>query len=109
MQMRSIAAGCDISAAPSAGRPRLALGAGIARLAIFVRAFLSRVRSRQKRLALLESVALGDRRFVSVIQFEGRRFLVGSAPSAVTLLAHLPDAGASSASGAAAQGEGESR
>lgn len=50
-----------------------------------------RMRSPRKTLAVRETTALGDRRFVSVIQFERQRFLVGSSPSSVTLLARLPD------------------
>ncbi len=38
-----------------------------------------------------ETAALGNRRFVSVIQFESQRFLIGSSPTSVTLLAQLPD------------------
>jgi len=47
--------------------------------------------SKRKTLAVRETAALGDRRFVSVIQFERQRFLIGSGPSSVTLLAQLPD------------------
>jgi hypothetical protein len=46
---------------------------------------------RNRTLAVRETAALGDRRFISVIQFESRRFLIGSSPSAITLLAQLPD------------------
>jgi hypothetical protein len=46
---------------------------------------------RGKVLAVRETAALGDRRFVSVIQFERQRFLIGSSPSAITLLAQLTD------------------
>lgn len=42
-------------------------------------------------LAVRETVALGDRRFVLVIQAGSQRFLVGSSPSSVTLLSQLPD------------------
>jgi len=51
--------------------------------------------SKRKTLAVRETAALGDRRFVSVIQFERQRFLIGSGPSSVTLLAQLPDESAS--------------
>ncbi|MGA7560235.1 MAG: flagellar biosynthetic protein FliO [Terriglobales bacterium] len=50
-----------------------------------------RVRRPRKQLSVSETAALGDRRFVSVIQFERRRFLIGSSPSSVTLLSRLPD------------------
>lgn len=52
---------------------------------------VGRARSKRKTLAVRETAALGDRRFVCVIQFERQRFLVGSSPSSVTLLAQLPD------------------
>jgi len=51
-----------------------------------------RARRQPASLSVSETIAVGDRRFVSVIQFERQRFLIGSSPSAVTLLAHLPDA-----------------
>jgi hypothetical protein len=57
--------------------------------------WVKRARSKRKTLAVRETAALGDRRFVSVIQFERQRFLVGSSPSSVTLLAQLPDESAS--------------
>jgi hypothetical protein len=54
-------------------------------------AFRIRVRRPRKQLSIRETAALGDRRFVSVIQFERRRFLIGSSPSSITLLSRLPD------------------
>jgi hypothetical protein len=53
--------------------------------------WVRRARSKRKTLSIRETAALGDRRFVSVIQFERQRFLIGSSPSSVTLLAQLPD------------------
>ncbi len=61
------------------------------RLKILWRILVRRVGSRRKTLAVRETAALGDRRFVSVIQFERLRFLIGSSPSSITLLAQLPD------------------
>lgn len=61
-------------------------------LAWFLRASARRIKA--KRLAVSETVALGDRRFVAVIEFEGQRFLIGSSPSAVTLLSRLRPQGA---------------
>jgi flagellar biogenesis protein FliO len=49
------------------------------------------IKRKPKALSIRESAALGDRRFVSVIQFEHQRFLIGSSPSSVTLLSQLPD------------------
>jgi len=54
-------------------------------------AIVHRVGRQRKTLAVRETVALGDRRFVSVIQFERQRFLIGSSPSSITLLARVPD------------------
>ncbi len=49
------------------------------------------IKRQRKALSVRETAALGDRRFVSVIQFERQRFLIGSSPSSVTLLSQLPD------------------
>lgn len=46
-------------------------------------------RRRQKRLRLVESLPLGERRFVAVINVDGRDFLVGAAPQSVALLTEL--------------------
>ncbi len=62
------------------------------RLRAFGQAARVRAGRKRKTLSVRETAALGDRRFVSVIQFEGKRFLIGSGPSAITLLARLPDA-----------------
>ncbi len=63
------------------------------RLLAWCRSVIGRVgiRRRGKALAVRETAALGDRRFVSVIQFERQRFLIGSSPSSITLLAQLRD------------------
>ncbi len=45
--------------------------------------------STPKRLRVIETVTLGDKRLVAVIQAEGRRFLVGGGPSGVSLLTAL--------------------
>jgi flagellar biogenesis protein FliO len=41
------------------------------------------------KLCLRHTVPLGEKRFVAVVEFEGERFLVGSASHSVTLLARL--------------------
>ena len=48
---------------------------------------------RPRRLRLCESLALGERRFVAVIEFERRRFLVGGAGQSLVLLTKLDDRG----------------
>jgi flagellar biogenesis protein FliO len=49
------------------------------------------IKRQRKSLSVRETAALGDRRSVSVIQFEHQRFLIGSSPNSVTLLSRLPD------------------
>jgi len=46
-------------------------------------------RQRMGRLRLADSLGLGDRRSAGILEVEGRRFLIGSTPHAVTLLAEL--------------------
>ena len=50
-------------------------------------------RSQKTRRTLLvrETAALGERRFVAVIECERQRFLIGASPGSVTLLARLAD------------------
>jgi flagellar biogenesis protein FliO len=50
-------------------------------------------RREPKRLRLCESLPLGERRFVAVVEFEAARFLVGGTPSSLVLLSRLEDAG----------------
>jgi len=52
---------------------------------------LKHVRSRPstKRLRVCESVSLGEKRFVAVIEVDGEQFLVGGASSSVATLARL--------------------
>jgi uncharacterized protein YjbI with pentapeptide repeats len=51
---------------------------------------------RSRRLRLCESLPLGERRFVAVVQFERSRFLVGGTPGSLVLLARLENAQANS-------------
>jgi hypothetical protein len=46
-----------------------------------------------RRLRLCESVALGERRFVAVVEYDAARFLVGGTSSSLVLLSRLEDAG----------------
>jgi len=43
----------------------------------------------KKRLRVCESVSLGEKRFVAVIQIDGEQFLVGGSANSVSTLAHL--------------------
>jgi len=50
-------------------------------------------RSRHRRLRLCETLSLGEKRFVAVVQFETQRFLIGGGASSVNLLARLGETG----------------
>jgi hypothetical protein len=63
----------------------------IGRLRCFWHFALAGAKRKHKLLVVRETAGLGDRRFVSVIQFERLRFLVASGPSSISLLAQLPD------------------
>ncbi len=52
-----------------------------------------------KRLRLCESLGLGERRFVAVVEFDRARFLVGGTSSSLSLLARLDDRTAEEAKG----------
>lgn len=45
----------------------------------------------QRKLRLVESVGLGEKRFVAVMQFEHLRYLIGGTGSSIALLSQLPD------------------
>jgi len=47
------------------------------------------VRQKKKRLRICESVPLGDKRFVAVIQVDDQQFLLGGSANSVSLLAQL--------------------
>lgn len=47
------------------------------------------VRGLPRRLRVAETVSLGDKRFVSILQVDGEQFLVGGSSSNVVLLAKL--------------------
>jgi flagellar biogenesis protein FliO len=47
------------------------------------------VRQNRKRLRVCETVPLGDKRFVAVIQVDDQQFLLGGSASSISLLAQL--------------------
>ena len=49
-----------------------------------------RVTPRARRLKVCESMSLGEKRVVAVVQFEHRRFLVGASGTSMSLLSELP-------------------
>ena len=50
---------------------------------------LSGARSSTKRLRVAETVSLGEKRFVAVVQVDGRHFLLAGGPTNIVLLAQL--------------------
>jgi flagellar biogenesis protein FliO len=61
-----------------------------------------RMERRQRRLRLCESLPLGDKRSVAVVEFEEQRFLLGISSSGISLLQSL---GPASSSGESARAE----
>jgi len=47
------------------------------------------MRRRQKKLHLRETLSLGEKRFLAVVEFERHAFLVGGTGSSIALLARL--------------------
>lgn len=84
--------GCEKPATLAPARlSTISFSAAGAHLRVCWRFLIHRAASRKRKLAVQETVALGDRRFVSVIQFERHRFLIASSPSSVSLLSRLSD------------------
>lgn len=56
-----------------------------------VSSFYRRVntRSKERRLRVCESISLGEKRFVAVVQFETQQFLIGGGAQSVNLLTRL--------------------
>lgn len=48
-----------------------------------------RFRRRERSLRICESLPLGDKRFLAVVQFENRRFLIGATNQSISLLDRL--------------------
>lgn len=46
---------------------------------------------RERRLRLVETLPLGERRFVAVVSLDGREYLVGGTPSSLALLSEIED------------------
>ena len=56
---------------------------------VWLRRILRASRRPERRLRVAETVALGERRFVAVVEFEKARFLVGGTSASLSLLARL--------------------
>ena len=65
-----------------------AVGSMLAALATRVRKSLDRRRS-ARRLRLSETLSLGEKRFLAVVQFQQQEFLVGGTGNSIALLAKL--------------------
>lgn len=69
-----------------------------------IRTWMLRIRGPARQLRMCESLSLGEKRLVAVVQFEGQRYLVGATGASITLLSKLPDSGEA---GPSTPGKGE--
>jgi len=53
--------------------------------------WLSKPRRRSRRLRMVETLSLGERRIVGVLEVDGREFLIGATAQSVALLSELSD------------------
>ena len=51
----------------------------------------AKVQHTRKHLRVCESLSLGEKRFVAVLQVDEERFLIGGSPGSVSLLTRLPE------------------
>jgi flagellar biogenesis protein FliO len=51
------------------------------------------IRRRTHSLRLLETISLGEKRFVAVLEFEGQRFLIGVTTQSISLLRSFGESG----------------
>ncbi|MFI5090976.1 MAG: flagellar biosynthetic protein FliO [Terriglobales bacterium] len=102
--IRALARAFTRTSTLAAARLKAFWRSGIWRSSIWT-SLVRRAGSKRKTLTVRETAALGDRRFVCVIQFERQRFLIGSSPSSVTLLSQLPDESAGAEVTAEVNGE----
>jgi hypothetical protein len=52
-----------------------------------------RIQKRERKLRLCDSLALGEKRMIAVVEFEQQRFLVAATPNNISLLQALPASG----------------
>lgn len=48
------------------------------------------IQRRERKLRLCESLPLGEKRMIAVVEFEQQRFLVAATPNSISLLQALP-------------------
>ena len=61
----------------------------------YLRALVSRgllTPKRQRRLRVSETISLGEKRFLSIVEVDGQDFLIGGGATGVALLAHVAPA-----------------
>jgi len=69
-------------------------GSLVLRAAAALQRFLSRAATarRERKLRLCETLPLGEKRFLAVVQVNRQQFLVGATANAISLLKELPSA-----------------
>lgn len=94
MSTNVIGVGSGVVATPSSGSlPKIMSRCGnylfdlLTRFSALARKI--QVRQKKKRLRICESVPLGDKRFVAVIQVDDQQFLLGGSANSIALLAQL--------------------
>jgi hypothetical protein len=75
------------TARPEMSAPKRSFQSPVVRAWVWLQA--KYVQTATKRLRVAETVSLGEKRFVSIVNVEGREFLIGGGTSGVTLLAQL--------------------
>jgi len=63
--------------------------------------------SPSRQLRLRETLTLGERRFIAVVEFEGQKFLIAGTGSSVAMLTALPSAASAKENSQAEAGHGE--
>jgi len=63
----------------------------------FFKKMLGAMRGRDRRLKLCETISLGERRFLALVQLQEQQYLVGSTSHAITLIANVTPAEGSAA------------
>ena len=88
--------------------PQIASAAGWRSCALALWERIARLGQRTpRRLRLAESLSLGERRFVAVVECEGSRFLLGGTASSLVLLARLQSESPVPAEGCRSEASGE--
>jgi hypothetical protein len=76
----------EISSLPAIGKPNVFDVAS--KIGRWIKGHV-KIQANRKRLRVCESVSLGEKRFIAVVQLDGKEFLVGGAPNSLSLLANV--------------------